>query len=249
MSTYNVRFDAGLSEQVLQEFNGWVDQRVTKQMAYAQHVTLRRVAFMARDAVIDEMARRFDAPTPYVLRRSVFVEAATKGYEVPRSRIFISDGSNGGAVPPEDVLEPEYEGGARKPKRYERILSKLPGAGGNMFWGPGGNIRLNRHGNIAPSTLGKILRNIRADYALRKYGTSRTKYDTIGGIFIGRINGRLGAWKRVSKGHLAAMLIGYERPPVYAPRVHFSGTVERTVAGRLGPTFREVFAKAMATAR
>ena len=67
-------------------------------------------------------------------------------------------------------------------------------------------------------------------------------------VFVGKVDGVGGFWRRTAKGVLQPLAIFYSRA-TYRPRFGFRERVTRIARATLGPAFREALAQALRTAR
>lgn len=103
--------------------------------------------------VKEEMRRVFDRPTPWVMN-GVYVAPLR---EQNSATVDWKPGGGSKAIPAEKILRAQIEGGARRLKRFERLLG-LPS---NRIAVPGKWADLDQYGNIRAGQITKILSSLR----------------------------------------------------------------------------------------
>jgi hypothetical protein len=119
---------------------------------------LNTVTRYAIEDVREEMRKRFDRPTPYVLRAVDGEFASGQSATVETAVKLRYPGGKG--VDPNSVLQAEFEGGARNDKRMERALMRLGvlNTGWNVVPGTGiPDDKMDRYGNVKGSYIVQIL--------------------------------------------------------------------------------------------
>lgn len=109
-------------------------------------IALTQTAKHAQKAVIAEMPRVFDRPTPYALRGTRVKPANYKTGRLEASVEFKDDVSKG--TPAEKYLQAEVFGGRRRLKRFEIALQRIGVLPAGMVVVPGKGIKLDAYGNI-----------------------------------------------------------------------------------------------------
>lgn len=109
-------------------------------------LALTQTAKHAQKAVIAEMPRVFDRPTPYALRGTRVKSANYKTGRLEASVEFKTDVSKG--TPAEKYLQAEVFGGRRRLKRFEIALQRIGVLPAGMVVVPGKGIKLDAYGNI-----------------------------------------------------------------------------------------------------
>lgn len=103
------------------------------------------------------MEEAFDKPTRYTLN-SLAIKPATKTSLF--SAIFFKDGSGNSAF---DYLQPQIEGGERKIKPFEKVLSTKSKVQRKQLL-PSKNIKTNRFGNITKGRIDKFIKQTGKDF-------------------------------------------------------------------------------------
>ena len=109
-------------------------------------IALTKTAQHAQKAVIAEMPRVFDRPTPYALRGTRVKPANYKTGRMEASVEFKTDVSKG--TPAEKYLHAEVFGGARRLKRFEVALQRIGVLPAGMVVVPGKGIKLDAYGSF-----------------------------------------------------------------------------------------------------
>ena len=127
-------------------------QATQRKIERSTAIALTKTARHAQKAVIAEMPRVFDRPTPYALRgtrvKPALYESAKlgQGERMVASVEFKTDVSKG--TPAEKYLQPEVFGGSRRLKRFEVALQRIGVLPAGMVVVPGKGIKLDAYGNI-----------------------------------------------------------------------------------------------------
>jgi hypothetical protein len=133
--------------------------RERARLARAGRRMVNAAAFEARAAIMAEMDRVFDRPTPWI-RRSVLVVPARDGdvlREPVEARIEWREGGNKSGGTPGRVLRAQIEGGPRAQKGFERLLRLPP----DRIAVPGRWAPLDAYGNLPGPFLVRVLSDLR----------------------------------------------------------------------------------------
>lgn len=194
-----------------------------KQLRFAGARALNDVGFAARNAVIAEMGRVFDRPTPFVLRSLRLLPARPDKLSV----ILFPDSPGGKAVDPTDVLRAEVLGGARKLKRSERAFQRIGVLPQGKVMVPAAAAPRDSYGNVPGPFIVRLLSyfqafgeqgyraNMKAAGIRRLAGRANPRmgpprrFAHIGGVeyFISRGRGEFtgrGSWRNGQQQHLPA---------------------------------------------
>lgn len=109
-------------------------------------IALTKTAQHAQKAVIAEMPKVFDRPTPYAMRGTRVKSANYKTGRMEASVEFKTDTSKGNRA--EQFLRAEVFGGPRRLKRFEVALQRIGVLPAGMMVVPGKGIKLDAYGNI-----------------------------------------------------------------------------------------------------
>lgn len=123
-------------------------------------IALTKTAQHAQKAVIAEMPRVFDRPTPYALRGTRVKPANYKTGRLEASVEFKTDVSKG--TPAEKYLQAEVFGGRRRLKRFEIALQRIGVLPSGMFIVPSQAMRLDAFGGIPARAIVQVLSYLQA---------------------------------------------------------------------------------------
>lgn len=194
--------------------------------------TLNNVSFKARLEVNAEASRVFQNPT-HMIRNAAFVNAATTSK--PYAVVHIKEKPpKGGSNSPADVLFPHVEGGRRFIKglevglRARQLLRRLSGRGipRDTHFVPGEGAGLNKHGNLTPAKVKRILKETkRPGGKFFLFIPDGEKYPLV-------------MHRRSKKADPEVALVGVSTPN-YRKRFAFHTIVERTFARYYGHELEE----------
>jgi len=167
-------------------------RRAARQIAELPDVVTKVVRATVNDTVDDlhlraqmEMQRKFDRPTPYMMRGVKKLKSGTvvgsrnqaarfggRTQFQPGGRRRVIPGASprrtvgeagiyfeefGGGTSPADVIEPHIKGGGRGQKRFEKRLSAYQIGSGGSYMVPTGNARRDQYGNPTGSLISQML--------------------------------------------------------------------------------------------
>lgn len=141
----SVRFD---TERLKQDL-----MREQQRVMSASRRAVYELAHRGVAAVKEEMRRVFDRPTPWVLNGAYVAPLR----EQNSATVAWRPGGGSKAIPAEKILRAQIEGGARRLKRFERLIG-LPA---NRIAVPGKWADLDQYGNIRAGQITKILSSLR----------------------------------------------------------------------------------------
>lgn len=116
-------------------------------------------AYQIKDALIDEMRRVFDRPTPYTLN-AVYVRAGSGKSRDIKAHILLRE--FGGKSRSEKYLLPQVFGGSRRLKSFESALRSVGVLPDGLYAVPGQRAPLDAYGNISAGFIVQILSYFRA---------------------------------------------------------------------------------------
>jgi hypothetical protein len=133
---------------VQQSLQGFSERR----LAAAAATALTRTARAARVDLQAEMRQRLDRPTPFTLSGVAFKSATAQRLE---AEVFLrtEQAAGRGGRAPGVYLRGVIFGGQRRPKAYERLLSRMRLLPSGWVTVPGQGVTLDQFGNIPRSTL------------------------------------------------------------------------------------------------
>ena len=148
-------------------------QRQAQAVKRAMPGAINDAAFEARKAIVGEMRRVFDRPTPFILG-SVWVNTATDAK--PIAAIYPRD-PGGKSVDPDKVLLAEVFGGRRRAKRAERALQRVGVLPQGFGMVPAKAAPLDAYGNVPGPFIVQLLSYLQAfgEVGYRANMTARRK--------------------------------------------------------------------------
>ena len=234
------------------------------QVPFATAYALTKTAKQAQKHIITEMRRVFDRPKPYTLN-GTFVIAAKKNRL--RAVVKLKDGYLGEAGEnsrrgtADKYLAPQIQGGARRPKAFEKLLINKGLMPPGMFAVPTSACPLDRFGNVSAGYFNRVMSQLRiaTDPLSNTTQRSRRRRRTRTAGFFVAYPGRErtshlkpGIYERTTTGFgggIRPIFIYTDTPPKYRVRLRFDQIVLNTVADYLGFYFEKGFKVAQATAR
>lgn len=223
-------------------------------------IALTQTAKRAQEAVIAEMPRVFDRPTPYTLRGTRVKPANYKTGRMEASVEFKTDVSKGTQA--EKYLGPEVFAGPRRAKRFEVALQRAGIMPAGMFAVPGKAMQLDAFGNIPARTIVQIMSylqafgeqgyraNMSADKRAKLAKGTRSKYGyELVVIRPGQKPKRggkqlaPGIWKRTFTGFGSSLqpLIMFVRQPAYRARLPLDQIRDQAVQQHFQNEFNQAF--------
>lgn len=224
----------GLAEAIA-SMQGLSERRIAAIKATAA----TRTAVAAKAAVVREMPRVLDRPTPYTLG-SVFVRPATAQQLV--AEVYVKDDRAGSGTPAVKYLLPQVEGGTRRTKRFEVALRAAGALPAGHFIVPGAGARLDAYGNVSRGQIIQVLSQLRitltAGYTRNmsltdKRGAINAQRRAGGRFFVlkpGKAGGRApGIYQREFMGRNVTPVFLFVPRVQYRQRLDFDGIVQRVV--------------------
>lgn len=196
------------------------------QIPFAMMLTLNEVGKEALDKVEAEIERTFDNPTRWT-KKAFYLRRASK-----RKLYALIERKT--AVGRRNYLETQSEGGARPQTGLEKLLSKrLPYAGIIRTVTPASGMRLNKHGNISPGQLQRVLSGVKAqrDSAQNQTKKSKARNRKRESYFVARHGGHLspGIYSRKDR-KIKKVLHFSDSKANYRKRLDVGAPVKRVVA-------------------
>jgi hypothetical protein len=206
-----------------------------KQVPFATSLALNRVAREAKNQVRLELSRVFDRPTEYILN-SLRVVNSTKTNLIARLEHRLEPGKADSST----VLRAEIEGGPRRMTSTEKLFG--------YFIIPSAFAPVDRYGNVAPSTLKRIVNAVSKSYAPQ--ATKRKKQmGTKSDFVLDPIGRPLGIYQRRYDGSLIPILHFTKKAPRYKKRYDLEAAVAKVRDEKFGQYFNEAMDQALATAK
>lgn len=198
-----------------------------RQYPFIVALTLTRTAKEAEKAVIEQMDKTLDRPTPFT-KRGTKVKPATK--QTLEAEVDLRDfGFKGGTS--REYLQPQILGGPRRSKRFEMALRAAGVLPDGLFVVPGRGAQLDQYGNVAPrGVYAQVLSALRASpdqYQNRTAGSIRRRGRTLKQYFVINTSNRLpmGIYER--RGRTVALLFAFVKQPNYKARYPFYETANK----------------------
>ena len=245
-----IQFDRGQSPA---DVSRQLDEIVTKHVPFATSLALNRTAQLVRKAVVKEMQRVFDRPTPYT-KNSLYIEPSNK--QKLEAVVWLKDeyavGNQG--TPATKYLGPEIFGGSRNAKSHERRLRDNGLLGSTMFAVPaqGAENLLNRYGNLSGGKIKQMMSGLAINRDVGhqsnitaksiKRNPNRGRYFIIGGS-----ENPQGIAQRPRGGALQPFL-WFVKAPHYRKRLDFFGVAEKTINENLERELIKAISYAIKTA-
>ena len=228
-----------------------------REIRFASALAITRTAQDVRTDLYQNMLNVFDRPTKYVVPTNI-VDPKKKGslYLIPAEKdnleaeVYIKN-LRLGQAPAWDYLQPQVEGGARKPKGSEQSLRGTGVIGGGQFISPStqspyGHVRLNKYGNVSAGQMQKILSGLHSLRGLPRGAQSRQKSRYFA---MPKKGGRTatGIWER--DGKKLKKLFNVTSQPYYRKRFRFYQVAEASAMKHFRRNFQKSLNQALATAR
>lgn len=233
-----------------------------RQVPFAASVALNRTAEKMRAAIVAQMSRSFDRPTPYTLN-ALRIKRATKSRLY--AEVSFKDETFKGTRA-DRYLGPEVHGGARSVKRSERAMRGRGILPSDRLTMPGQGAALDGYGNIAPSEIVKLMSFLGAfgeqgykankSQAQRERAAKGTKKKLGERYFVIKQAGAKGGlapgvWKetRFGMGRAIKPVLMFGRESTYKPRLPFYEIANQVYDAEFGSIFGQSLTEAMTTAR
>lgn len=221
----------------------------------AAAVALTRGINIARTEAETQMRRVFDRPTPYTLRSLRTTAARAEKLEAVL-RINGRDDLGGNVDwSPAELLQHQFEGGARHRKRLEDYLRRVAFLRPNEFIVPGAAAPLDRYGNLSRGATMRIISQLRLGldpYAWKTTSArSRRNVKKFGRIFWSRGDRGLprGAWVDQGPPIGVRPLLVVVRQPRYRKRFDLPDITRRSIKRHLPLQFQRALAERMTRRR
>lgn len=200
-----------------------------KHIPKATALALTASAWEGRKAVQAAMPRVFDRPTRFTVGGVMVIPAKANHLA---STVWLKGwAAKGGNA--KTYLQPEIEGGPRKPKKYEILLRERGLLPSNMFTVPGRGAQLDAYGNISR---GQLVRLLAAVGAMRDpYQRSKGKKAA---VFFATPQA---IWER--KGKIAKPVLLFARQPQYKQRLDFHGIAKAAAVNAFPREFERAVAR------
>ena len=237
-----------------------IDKTRIDQLPQAMSWALNATADKVKVALVEEMGRVFDRPTPYTLN-AMYVRWSTKRRLV--ASVSLKDNGAGDTAAPGTVnkgtaaaayLKPEIEGGARNLKRMERALQAAGLLPVGMFAVPAKEAPLDAYGNVPSQFIIRMLSDLRAfttaGYRANRKAGRRKGNRATNAFFVPPAGSHLkpGIYWRMPGRMLVPVFI-FTRAPTYRARFDFKGISEKVAREEYPRQFPDAWRRALATDR
>lgn len=182
----------------------------------------------------------FDNPNRYT-QNSVYIKSATK--KNPVAAVWLKDewatAKGGNAA---EYLSPHIFGGARKAKRFEKLMRRRGMLKLNQFVVPAKPAKRDRFGNISRGQIGKMLSNIGAQHDQQQNSKRGISYF----LFENNDGSLSGVWQRTANG-IMPFLLFTDKAPRYKKKFKFFEMADRTMNKRMYKNFHRAMDHAIAS--
>lgn len=214
---------------------------------------LNRVAAVGRLQVQEEMDLKLDRVTPFA-KRGVIFERASK--DRLSATVLISGRSWGlkNATPPANFLTPQFFGGQRNLKSFERQFQSAGYLKAGEYAVPARETPLDQYGNVRVALIVRILADLRVTPRTEGYNRKRSEASTkrnknyrFARFFVADRNSHLhpGIWQRDPRDNSIKAVFLFVRMRPYAKRIDFFGVVKGLAEKRFGQFMAEEIGKRM----
>jgi hypothetical protein len=205
--------------------------KIKSQIPYALAGALNDCMYASRAAVIQEMAKRFDRPTPWVMH-SLRYQKATKA---DLRFVINANEAKDGRLSQAEVLKPEIAGGGRPMKASEATIGS--------YWVPGQGARLDRYGNVPAATIASILSQLEHGEQVR----IRDKRGRTRGPSVTYFRQGNSIYQRSGRQIVPVLVL--TRPPIYKQRLPYGSRIREVVASQFAAAFNRRYQLAVRTMR
>jgi hypothetical protein len=202
--------------------------RMLHEAPYVAARSLTTLAVESKRRIDAEMRRRFDRPSPWALRAIAF-EPASKS-RLSSAVGLRADSVSGGNWT--DSMAPQFEGGGREQKRFERRLQR-------SYVVPGRAATLDRYGNVSRADIRSILRYVGSPGSAPLKSRARRRIESRFGRSL-FLTSR-GVFRRDNAGESAPLLL-FAKAPRYQRRIDLHGITTRVADRRAGQIIIEALA-------
>lgn len=215
-----------------------------KQLPFAISVALNDTGKDLIELNKRHMRRTFNNPTRWTLNSFHFRRATKRRLQIKIERKF--------AAARKDYLLRQVEGGSRHKTGLERLLNARLGAGYVL---PTKHARKNKHGNVSPGQIQKVLSGLKAqgDAAQNETKTSgtRKRRSNAARYFTPRAGGRMtpGIYERKGRKAPKKIFAFTDKAPSYQKAFKFYPKMNAAAGRRFPRHFYRALAKAFATRR
>jgi hypothetical protein len=214
---------------------------------------LNRTAAVGRQEVQKEMELHLDRVTPYAKRGVVYEQANQTRLS---ATVMIAGRSWGlkNATAPANFLTPQFFGGQRNLKSFERQLQSYGYLKAGEYAVPGRDTPLDQYGNVRVALIVRILADLQVGPRTEGYNRKRTEASTkrnrnyrFARFFVPERNSHLhpGVWQRDPRDNGIKPVFLFVRMRPYAKRIDFHRIVREVAERKFGEFAAEEIGKRM----
>lgn len=234
-------------------FDGILNSLERDVMPGAAIAALNRVAAAGRLEVQKQMDLKLDAVTPFA-KRGIVYEQANK--DRLSATVMIAGRSWGlkNSTPPANFLTPQFFGGQRNLKSFERQMQSAGHMKSGDYAVPARDTPLDQYGNVRVALIVRILADLQVTPRTEGYNRKRTEASTkrnrsyrFARFFVPERNSHLhpGIWQRDPRDNAIKPVFLFVRMRPYSQRIDFFGVVRGVAEKRFGPYMAEEIGKSM----
>lgn len=238
-----MNFDTSAWEQELDRFERETIPKVTIS-------ALSRTAAVGRLAVQDEMEAKLDRVTPFAKRGVAYEQASSSNLS---SAVIIAGKSWAkNSTPPANFLSPQFFGGQRNLKSFERQLISAGHMDKGHYAVPARDCPLDQYGNVRVALIVRILADLQVSERTAGYNRKRTAASTKRNaryknarFFVPERGSHLhpGVWQRNPMDNSIKPMLLFVRMRIYGRVINFHETVQRVAEERFARYFAEEVGK------
>lgn len=211
---------------------------------------LNRTAAVGRLAVQDEMEAKLDRVTPFAKRGVAYAQASSSNLS---SAVIIAGKSWAkNSTPPANFLTPQFFGGQRNLKSFERQLISAGHMDKGHYAVPARDCPLDQYGNVRVALIVRILADLQVAERTAGYNRKRTAASTKRNaqyknarFFVPERGSHLhpGVWQRNPMDNSIKPMLLFVRMRSYGRVINFHETVQRVAEECFARYFAEEVAK------
>ncbi len=211
---------------------------------------LNRTAAVGRLAVQDEMEAKLDRVTPFAKRGVAYEQASSSNLS---AAVMIAGKSWAKySTPPANFLTPQFFGGQRNLKSFERQLISAGHMDKGHYAVPARDCPLDQYGNVRVALIIRILADLQVAERTAGYNRKRTAASTKRNaryknarFFVPEHGSHLhpGVWQRNPMDNSIKPIMLFVRMRIYGRVINFHETVQRVAEERFAGYFAEEVAK------
>lgn len=211
---------------------------------------LNRTAAVGRLAVQDEMEAKLDRVTPFAKRGVAYEQASSS--KLSAAVIIAGKSWAKNSTPPANYLTPQFFGGQRNLKSFERQLISAGHMAKGVYAVPARDCPLDQYGNVRVALIVRILADLQITERTAGYNRKRTDASTKRNaryknarFFVPERGSHLhpGVWQRNPIDNSIKPMLLFVRMRSYTRTINFHETVQRVAEERFARYFAEAIGK------